>query len=199
MTDKEIIIDSIDIRKCKHFEALHESRPNGFGGITIENYCYLYEDNCEKYPQCLYRSNRLQQLETQLQREKQNSQEAIDTSIKEFNRAEELKTLLKRKEQECEKLYIQLKADEEYHKEEENTLRKIIKNKEERNIELYKENNKLKQTLTEIKEICSEMDCESLMQNSWCGNTDFKMGCCEKVFKKQILQKISESEVNNER
>ena len=58
-----------------------------------------------------------------------------------------------RKEQECHKLYIQLKADEEYHKEEENTLRKIIKNKEERNIELYKENNKLKQTLTEIKEI----------------------------------------------
>ena len=97
MTDKQIIIDGIDIRKCKHFEALYESRPNGFGGITIENYCYLYEDNCEKYPQCLYRSNRLQQLETQLQREKQNSQEAIDTSIKEFNRAEELKTLLKRK------------------------------------------------------------------------------------------------------
>lgn len=32
----------------------------------------------------------------------QNSQEAIDTAIKEFNRAEELKTLLKRKEQECE-------------------------------------------------------------------------------------------------
>ena len=63
---------------------------------------------------------------------------------------------LARKEQECEKLYIQLKADEEYHKEEENTLRKIIKNKEERNIELYKENDKLKQTLTEIKEIAGE-------------------------------------------
>ena len=49
-----------------------------------------------------------------------------------------------------------------------------------------------KQTIAKIKDICSEMDCESLMQNSWCGNTDFKMGCCEKVFKKQILQKISE-------
>ena len=68
---EQMIIDGIDIRKCKHFKALYESRPNGFGGITIENYCYLYEDNCEKYPQCLYRSNRLQQLETQLQREKQ--------------------------------------------------------------------------------------------------------------------------------
>ena len=26
---------------------------------------------------------------------------------------------------------------------------------------------------------------------------DLKMGCCEKVFKKQILQEISKSEVNN--
>lgn len=58
---------------------------------------------------------------------------------------------LKRKEQECDKLYVQLKADEEYYKEEENTLRKIIKNKEERNIELYKENNKLKADNEELK------------------------------------------------
>ena len=61
-----------------------------------------------------------------------------------------LEKQLKRKEQECNKLYIQLKADEEYHKQEENALRKIIKNKEKRNTELYKENNKLEQTLTEI-------------------------------------------------
>ena len=51
---------------------------------------------------------------------------------------------------------------------------------------------KNQQVITEIKDMCSEMNCESLMQNSWCGNTDFKMGCCEKLFKKQILQKISE-------
>ena len=51
---------------------------------------------------------------------------------------------------------------------------------------------KFKNCLTEIKDMCSEINCESLMQNSWCGNTDFKMGCCEKLFKKQILQKISE-------
>ena len=142
MTDKEIIIDGIDIRKCKHFEALYESRPNGFGGITIENYCYLYEDNCEKYPQCLYRSNRLQQLETQLQREKQNSQEAIDTSIREFNRAETLNTLLKRKEQEYQKL---------------------------------------KQTLTEIKEIIH-----------FNKNNRLSGGDCISI--EQILQKINERE-----
>ena len=65
--------------------------------------------------------------------------------------ANKLQEQLKRKEEECEKLYIQLKTDEEYHKEEENTLRKIIKNKEERNIELYKENKKYKQALDEIE------------------------------------------------
>ena len=101
--------------------------------------------------------------------------------------------LLQDKEQECEKLYIQLKADEEYHKEEENTLRKIIKNKEERNIELYKENNKLKQTLTEIKEIAETATKYLYATKSddyadgyrWLGN--------------KILQKISECEANNDR
>ena len=120
---EQMIIDGVDIRKCKHFEALYESRPNGFGGITIENYCYLYEDNCEKYPQCLYRSNQLQQLETQL----------------------------KRKKQECEKY---------------------------------------KQTIAKIKDICSKMNCESLVQDYWCKS--FTMGCCEKLLKIQLLQIISE-------
>lgn len=68
--------------------------------------------------------------------------------------ANKLQEQLERKEEECEKLYIQLKTDEEYHKEEENTLRKIIKNKEERNIELYKENKKYKQAIDMIKEYC---------------------------------------------
>ena len=70
------------------------------------------------------------------------------------NKIKGLQEQLKRKEEECEKLYIQLKTDEEYHKEEENTLRKIIKNKEERNIELYKENKKYKQAIDMIKEYC---------------------------------------------
>lgn len=107
---------------------------------------------------------------------------------------------LKRKEQECEEL-----------KKERDTLN-TTRNKllddlwvVEENLKDYMEHfnkasdelDQLKQTLTEIKDMCSEMNCESLMQNSWCGNTDFKMGCCEKLFKKQILQVISE--VSNDR
>ena len=104
------------------------------------------------------------------------------------DKIKDLQEQLKRKEQECNKLYIQLKADEEYHKEEENTLRKIIKNKEERSIELCKENNKLKQTLIGIKEIAEEniriADLEGL-------NGVYRRGLAE-----QILQKINE--VGNE-
>lgn len=102
------------------------------------------------------------------------------------DKMKDLREQLKRKEQECNKLYIQLKADEEYHKEEENALRKIIKNKEERSIELYKENNKLKQTLIRIKEIAEEniriADLEGL-------NGVYRRGLAE-----QILQKINEVE-----
>lgn len=67
-----------------------------------------------------------------------------------------------------------------------------LSEKEEEAKHYLEEAEKFKNCLTEIKDMCSEINCESLMQNSWCGNTDFKMDCCEKLFKKQILQKISE-------
>ena len=123
---------------------------------------YWFRPNPSDYRKCSLRG------------ENDNCDEIKDCFVK------ELLGKLALKEQECEKLYIQLKTDEEYHKEEENTLRKIIKNKEERNIELYKENNKLKQTLIEIKDYCNKYPQNSI------------------GFKKYILQKISECEVEND-
>ena len=116
---------------------------------------------------------------------------------------------LKRKEQECEALQMsdneageivaELKAECKELKEKVKELNQgWIDCDKERNLQEANSEfrqrviNRYKRTLTEIKDMCSEMNCESLMQNSWCGNTDFKMGCCEKLFKKQILQKISE-------
>ena len=81
MTDKKITSNGVDVSKCNYFKAWYDSRPNGFGGITVKNYCYLYKDNCEKYPQCLYRGNQLQQLETQLKCKEQECdkyKEALD-------------------------------------------------------------------------------------------------------------------------
>ena len=153
MTDKEIIINGIDVSKCKYFQS--SCVPDYSGGYLYKNVCRNHGFyDCDKKP-CAFKCI-------------------------------EYRKQLKRKEQECNKLYIQLKADEEYHKEEENTLRKIIKNKEERSIELYKENNKLKQTLIGIKEIAEEniriADLEGL-------NGVYRRGLAE-----QILQKINEVE-----
>lgn len=102
--------------------------------------------------ECKYwlRPNPTDYRKCSLRGENDNCDEIKDCFVK------ELLGKLAQKEQECEKLYIQLKTDEEYHKEEENTLRKIIKNKEERNIELYKENKKYKQVIDEIEINISE-------------------------------------------
>ena len=128
MENKQIV-DGIDVSGCKHYKNRN----------CIADYCLtdmpFSEAKCELNPNCYYK---------QLQREKQNSQEARDIAIKEFNRAEELKTLLKRKEQECEELkktimYKCPQCGDEY-------LSPM-------GASLYEENNKLKQTLAEIKEI----------------------------------------------
>ena len=123
---------------------------------------YWFRPNPSDYRKCSLRG------------ENDNCDEIKDCFVK------ELLGKLALKEQECEKLYIQLKTDEEYHKEEGNTLRKIIKNKEERNIEVYKEKKKYKQTLTEIKDYCNKYPQNSI------------------GFKKYILQKISECGVHND-
>lgn len=94
MTDKQIIINGVDISKCKHYDEVFnycDQSYLGEGGLLKNT---KNPKRCECSPNCYYK---------QLKRKEQNLQEAIDTSIKEFNRAEELKTLLKRKEQECEK------------------------------------------------------------------------------------------------
>ena len=150
MTDKQIIIDGVNVSGCKHFKI----------GTCLADYLStdmdFSEAKCELCKDCYYKQ-------------------------------------LKHREQECNKFYTQLKADEECHKEEENTLRKIIKNKEERNIELYKENNKLKQTLNEIKEIakafcdgCQEFEPEKRGIN------------CIYCNYGKIIQLIRESEIKHE-
>ena len=96
MTDKQIIIDGCDIAGCeKQGETIAGITCGNGERIRLANEIITKHKLCKDNPNCYYK---------QLQREKQNSQEARDTAIKEFNRAEELKTLLKRKEQECEEL-----------------------------------------------------------------------------------------------
>lgn len=198
--NKPIIIDGIEVSKCEFLIINNDKqlcrciKSDLFGGIEfVEN---AKNGNCKDNPNCYYK---------QLQREKQNSQEARDIAIKKFNRAEELKTLLKRKEQECEEYKAQAKkylADyyEENKKCEE--LKKTIMYKCPQcgdeylspiGASLYEENNKFKQTLAEIKEIAKNMNKECFYDDFDCKDCDMKNGCTY-FNKKQILQKISEVE-----
>ena len=159
-------------------------------------------DNCPEFKRCQEQQTKkeyaINQFLQDIPSEYANIIDRLKQIIPSITRCDYvLEKQLKRKEQECNKLYIQLKADEEYHKEEENTLRKIIKNKEERNIELYKENNNLKQTLTEIKKIAEIL---SLMTDEYenCYDRDrcFECDCtedCSYFNTKQIIQICDEA------
>lgn len=130
MTDKPIIVDNIDVSKCEFLIISNDKhlcrciKSDLFGGIEfVEN---AKNGNCKDNPNCYFKL---------LQREKQNSQESRDTSIKEFNRAEELNILLKHKQQECDRL----KHDNDY---EVGALEKTIDNLTAENEDLerlYKE------------------------------------------------------------
>lgn len=48
-------------KECKYY---HERICDRYGNTNFE-YCYLYNDKCDKYPQCIFRDERLQQYKTQ--------------------------------------------------------------------------------------------------------------------------------------
>ena len=153
MTDKPIIINGVDVSGCEHL-GLYKEYKLKCGG------CYPVD--CSDNSNCYYK---------QLIRKERECQQAMDNyvqldlqRVKEYN---ELVDLYKAKEQECERLRFPMK-DSNY----------AILTKEE--FEDYK---KLKQTLTEIKEIAEKhkvtAHCDYL--------TDMD----------NIIQKISECGVEN--
>ena len=94
MTDKQIIIDGVDVSKCGHYH---------YGKCEIDydewNNEIIRYNECQNNPNCYYK---------QLKREKQECQQAMDNyvqldlqRVKEYN---ELVDLYKAKEQECEEL-----------------------------------------------------------------------------------------------
>ena len=141
MTDKQIIIDGVDVSGCK----LYRDEVSFVGGETITDVCSIWiwqRDYSGLEPSCVMKchcSDNSNCYYKQLKRKEQACKVlALDARVADnhlqhrIEMCDLLREKLKAKEQECNKLYIQLKADEEYHKEEENTLRKNIKNKEER-------------------------------------------------------------------
>ena len=147
-------------------------------------------DSCSEMPNCYYK---------QLKRKEQELQEAMDNyvkldnqRVKEYN---ELVDLYKAKEQECEGLKEEIKKHND----------DMFKNPPEKRFyckgcTLPYISKKLKQTLTEIKEIAEKSCC--LQPTSTCEEYENCKECSrtsDDETVKQILQKISECEGNDVR
>ena len=173
MTNKQIIIDGVDIKDCKR-------------RIGKDNFCRYYKRPCaENNYNCIWKK---------YLRKEQELQEAMDNyvqldlqRVKEYN---ELVELYKAKEQECEelkKLYKELQDD------------MLSCNKCRATIKLQQQLDQLKQTLTKIEEIAEVLitmtdEYDSCYYKNRCSKCEVKEDC--QYFKvEQILQKISECEV----
>ena len=145
MTNKPIIIDGVDVSKCKYFDC--DSKECKAEYYVRYGYEIVEYDSCRKNKNCYYK---------QLQREKQECQQAMDNyvqldlqRVKEYN---ELVDLYKAKEQECEELKSDL-----------TDLSKIIDCKNGTILTFEEQLDRLKQTLAEIKEICNEYQKEYIL------------------------------------
>ena len=171
MTDKEIIIDGVDVSECEYS---FKQFDNWIGkdvvmcDCTLGCRCEPKENHCKFY---------MYYLEQQLKRKEKvckEWKEEYRVKVEELNKLEEK---LLRKEQECEKLKKQVEI---FTRQLEKANREVIKEKE-KNATQRQKNDKLEQALAEIKEIAENAYC---LTN--CTNKDMAQ------FSKQILQKISE-------
>lgn len=176
MKNKQIIIDGVDVVRCKYFNRFRNICHN-------KNLCC----DCEKNYNCYYKQLKRKEQENKRLLEIINAKPLETVDIDSAFEIEKLKEQLKRKEQECEE------------------LKKIINEAKNSNLDLksflvgeavqneYEQQlDKLKQTLIEIKAICNNND---ELQG------DFNLVDCDKYklgkhnLANKILQKIKEYKV----
>ena len=145
MTDKQTIIDGIDVSKCKYFDSYCKECKAEY--YTRYGYEIVNFNSCKDNPSCYFK---------QLKRECQLSQEAMDNYVKLDNKRvkeyNELVDLYKTKEQECERL-------NEYSVGFARKCQKLeldVCHLKDKNYNLQRRLDQLKQTLTKIKEIAEE-------------------------------------------
>ena len=201
MTDKQIIIDGVDVSWCKHYK--HNDKNSGWSSCTSKDEEHIHAVNplCCENKDCLYKQlKRIEQeceeLKKQLERKEENYQKLLNKSNKYIHNlvdenVQDISNLARQLEQ--------LKAENETYKkmlEDEDVRlalneirtgeRKLWFNKAER----------LKQALAEIKEIAEiEIECKTYEIENDCFNETRCKALNEHIdFIKQILQKISEVE-----
>lgn len=182
MTDKQIIIDGIDVHECACIiEDYYYQQANNLtnGYKHIKNVCELGESGSEHYnlfckdnPSCYFK---------QLKRKEKACKEWKEEYRAKVEELNELEEKLLRKEQECE----ELKTIIQRHDNDNNALLKEV---EDKLCEYYR---RYKECLIEIKEIAENMNNECFYDDFECKDCDMKNGCTY-FNKNKILQKISE-------
>lgn len=164
MTDKQIIIDNIDVSGCKHYK----------NRTCIADYCLtdmpFGEAKCELNPNCHYKKWQYKEQECNRLKEEVS---LLKESNSKLQQIEDVNSL--------EKYYLkqinQLKAENDELKRQRQANKGLITATGKMNYQLLQEYDKLKTALTEIKEI-AEIRKDDI--NDWLA--------------KEILQKINEVE-----
>lgn len=173
MTDKEIIIDGVDVSGCFHYK----------NQSCIADYLLTDQDfsnaKCAYSPNCHFKQlqRKTQECE-QKEKELLSNEKIINKLMKEVD---ELK-------QECEKLKNQVDEDYNYYTTELKTLRDIISNKEKRNAALFLMSNRYRKALEEIETV-TKINCEEI-----CGRkfTNCKDTSCFSVNILDIINKAKD-------
>lgn len=193
MTDKQIIIDDIDVKQCKYFNSYQKIVRNNECIVDMQNACIeeIKTKPCSQKHNCYFKNwqrkeQECEQQKAELELFKTSNQTTIDQLKTEnetlFKAIEEVNKINKRLESENEDL-------------KKSVLQECPNCGEEylnyKGAALYFENSDLKQTLADIKEIA-----EKNLNIHTCA---FK-GCGYDLITKQILQKINEVEdANNDK
>lgn len=189
---EEIIIDGVDVSECvRQGETVAGITCGNGERIRLANEIITKHKLCKDNPNCYYK---------QLKRKEQECEEL----------KKERDTLSVTKNKLLGDLWVAEESLKDYIEhfnkasDELDQLKGVIKKYEECNKYLVKENvktytrleHKLLRTIAEIKEIAKNMNNECFYSDFDCKGCDMKNGCTY-FNKKQILQKISEYEVEN--
>ncbi len=187
MTDKQIIIDGVDVSGCEYLD-----------NIDFDELClmlsspYECQVNCSNKPNCYYKQlkrkeQECEELKKQLKRKEENYQKLLSKSNKYIH------NLVDENVQDISNLAIQLDQLKCENVEALKQLEFVRTLNTVQEAEIIK----LKQTLTVIKEIVEiEIECKTYEIENDCFNETRCKALNEHIdFIKQILQKIRECEV----
>lgn len=199
MTNKQIIIDSVDVSEC----IFHSLTTMGYVGY---NYCKCFECVCKCHNDCYYKQLKRKEQECkELKEDEKSLLNVIDNLQKTKNEWQE-------KYNDLGQDFDQLKAENEKLKKQVCGLRPELKpiidetcckyNIEAKTyhkkiVEIINNLDKYEQTLVEIKEIAENMNNECFYDDFDCKDYDMKNGCTYQG-KIKILQKIIECGVEDD-